>query len=80
MAQEGSLRIEHLHKAFGDNVVLEDVSFEVEPGEVIVPNKGNKPKKSSTILSWIRQKSHQVGEAAEGAFDSTMGSLFDDMK
>ena len=36
MAQEGSLRIEHLHKAFGDNVVLEDVSFEVEPGEVIV--------------------------------------------
>ena len=35
-AHEGSLRIEHLHKAFGDNVVLDDVSFEVAPGEVIV--------------------------------------------
>ena len=36
MSQEALLRIEHLHKAFGDNVVLDDVSFNVEPGEVIV--------------------------------------------
>ena len=36
MAQEGSLSIEHLHKTFGDNVVLDDVSFEVSPGEVII--------------------------------------------
>ena len=37
-------------------------------------------KKPNKFVSWIRQKSHQVGEAAEGAFDSTMGSLFDEMK
>ena len=36
MAEEALLRIEHLHKVFGDNVVLDDVSFNVEPGEVIV--------------------------------------------
>ena len=36
MAQEALLRIEHLHKAFGDNVVLDDVSFDVQSGEVIV--------------------------------------------
>ena len=37
-------------------------------------------KKPNRFVSWIRQKSQQMGEAAEGAFDSTMGSLFDDMK
>ena len=36
MAQEGALKVEHLHKAFGDNVVLKDISFEVQAGEVIV--------------------------------------------
>ena len=30
------LSVEHLHKAFGDNVVLKDMSFEVKQGEVIV--------------------------------------------
>ena len=36
MEQAGSLVIENLHKAYGDNVVLKDVSFTVAPGEVIV--------------------------------------------
>ena len=36
MTQEGTLKVEHLHKAFGDNVVLRDLSFEVQAGEVIV--------------------------------------------
>ena len=30
------LKIEHLHKAFGDNVVLKDINLEVKKGEVIV--------------------------------------------
>ena len=30
------LQVEHLHKAYGDHVVLDDVSLEVEHGEVIV--------------------------------------------
>ena len=30
------LQVEHLHKAYGDHVVLDDVSLEVERGEVIV--------------------------------------------
>ena len=30
------LQVEHLHKAYGDHVVLNDVSLEVERGEVIV--------------------------------------------
>lgn len=30
------LKIEHLHKAFGDHVVLKDINLEVKKGEVIV--------------------------------------------
>ena len=33
---EGELRIEHLHKVFGDHVVLDDISLAVKPGEVVV--------------------------------------------
>lgn len=33
---EGGLRIEHLHKAYGDHVVLGDINLVVEPGEVVV--------------------------------------------
>ena len=30
------LSVEHLHKAYGDHVVLDDISLEVKRGEVIV--------------------------------------------
>ena len=30
------LKIEHLRKAYGDNVVLKDINLEVHKGEVIV--------------------------------------------
>lgn len=33
---EGELRIEHLHKAYGEHVVLDDISLHVSPGEVVV--------------------------------------------
>ena len=33
---EGELHIEHLHKAYGDHVVLDDINLVVEPGEVVV--------------------------------------------
>ena len=33
---DGFLRIENLRKSFGDNVVLDDLSLEVAPGEVVV--------------------------------------------
>lgn len=33
---EGELRIENLHKAYGDNVVLDSISLHVSPGEVVV--------------------------------------------
>ena len=36
MPQDGMLRIENLVKAYGDNVVLDDLSLEVAPGEVVV--------------------------------------------
>ena len=54
--------------------------FPEEPGEVITPSKKKAEKKPNRLVSWIRQKGHQVSEAAEGAFDSTMGNLFDEMK
>ncbi len=33
---EGELRIDHLHKVFGDHVVLDDIGLVVKPGEVVV--------------------------------------------
>ena len=58
--------------------LFDDLPYE---SEVIRPKKGpKKPKPTNKFITWIRQKGHQVGEAAEGAFDSTMGSLFDEMK
>ena len=46
------------------------------------PKQGpKKPEKTpGKFVTWIRKQTKKVGEAAEGAFDSTMGSLFDDMK
>ena len=50
--------------------------------EVITPrrNQPAKAQKESKLVKWIRQQTKKMGEAAEGAFDSTVGSLFDDMK
>ncbi|MBR3653552.1 MAG: rod shape-determining protein, partial [Bacteroidales bacterium] len=78
----------HPSAAAGDGTAQEgqdaapapETLFPEEPGEVITPRKQKAEKKPNKFVSWIRQKSHQVGEAAEGAFDSTMGSLFDEMK
>lgn len=33
---EGNLEIQHLHKAFGEHVVLDNISLHVAPGEVVV--------------------------------------------
>ena len=59
---------------------MQETLFPTEPGDVITPRKQKQEKKPNRFVSWIRQKSQQMGEAAEGAFDSTMGSLFDEMK
>ena len=50
--------------------------------EVITPrrNQPAKSQKENKLVKWIRQQTKKMGEAAEGAFDSTVGSLFDDMK
>ncbi len=29
------IQFEHVHKAFGENVILDDVSFDVQPGETV---------------------------------------------
>ena len=42
--------------------------------------KKPEPKTPGKFVTWIRKQTKKVGEAAEGAFDSTMGGLFDDMK
>ena len=61
--------------------------FDADPSfvdtEVITPRRGNQPAKAPKehkLVKWIRQQTKKMGEAAEGAFDSTVGSLFDDMK
>ena len=63
-----------------DAPAVQETLFPTEPDDVITPRKQKQEKKPNRFVSWIRQKSQQMGEAAEGAFDSTMGSLFDDMK
>ena len=57
--------------------------------EILVPNKKKKkekaPKDNSAktpgkFVTWIRQQTTKMGEVVEGAFDSTVGGLFDEMK
>lgn len=67
---------------FGMTPAVSDIEMDWDSfsggDEVIYPAK-KKSKSSSKYISWIRQKSHQVAEAAEGSFDETMGGLFDDL-
>ena len=64
-----------------ENLFAGDPNYEPE---VLLPKKGPKkpaqPKTPGKFVTWIRQKTRQVGDAAEKTFDSTMGGLFDDMK
>lgn len=57
---EGTLAIEHLHKVFGDHVVLDDINLVVDPGEVVVvigPSGCGK----STLLRCINGLEHIQG-------------------
>jgi hypothetical protein len=63
-----------------ENLFANDPAYEPE---VLRPKQGPKkqePKSPGKFVTWIRKQTKKVGEAAEGAFDSTMGGLFDDMK
>ena len=55
--------------------------------EVLVPNKKKKKEKAQKeakepgkFVTWFRQQTSRVGAAVEGAFDSTVGTLFDNME
>ena len=81
-AQEGPApeqQQEEKEEAAPANLFSGDPNYEPE---VLLPKKGPKkqPKTPGKIVTWIRQKTKQVGDAAEKTFDSTMGGLFDDMK
>ena len=44
------------------------------------PKEPREPKGPSKLVTWIREKSQRVTEAAEGAFNTTIGDIFDGMK
>ena len=46
--------------------------------ELIVPNK-KKKKKEQVKITWIRKMGKKISNSLEGAFDSTVGELFDKM-
>ena len=55
--------------------------------EVITPRRDRKkekapkePKGPGRFVTWIRQQGKRMSEAAEGAFDNTIGDIFDGMK
>ncbi|MBQ9660094.1 MAG: cell division protein FtsA [Bacteroidales bacterium] len=63
-----------------DNLFAGDVTYETE---IITPSKSRKKEKvarESKFLTWIKNQGDRIGKAAEGAFDNTVGGLFDDMK
>ncbi|MBR1609879.1 MAG: amino acid ABC transporter ATP-binding protein [Methanobrevibacter sp.] len=69
------LEIKNLKKSFGDNVVLKDISFSVEKGEVlsiIGPSGSGK----STLLRCITNLDQQ--DSGEINFDGTFGLVFQD--
>ncbi|MCR4824791.1 MAG: cell division protein FtsA [Bacteroidales bacterium] len=63
-----------------ENLFTGDPNYETE---VITPSRnrqGDKTPKEHKLVKWFRKQTQKVTEAAEGAFDNTVGSLFDDMK
>ena len=47
--------------------------------ELIVPDK-KKKKKDQVKITWIRKMGKKISNSLEGAFDSTVGELFDKME
>ena len=79
-AQQGPEQPAEQEGAAPASLFSEDPSY---VPEVITPRRSNqpaRPPKEHKLVKWIRQQTKKMGEAAEGAFDSTVGSLFDDMK
>ena len=67
------LEVKNLKKSFGDNVVLKDISFNVEKGEVlsiIGPSGSGK----STLLRCITDL--ETEDSGEINFDGTFGLVF----
>ena len=52
-SNEPSIRVQGLRKVFGDQVVLEDVNLEVEPGEIMVVMGGSGSGKSTLLRCMI---------------------------
>ncbi len=69
------LEVKNLKKSFDDNVVLEDISLNVEKGEVLCiigPSGSGK----STLLRCITKLEHE--DSGEINFDGTFGLVFQD--
>lgn len=70
---EGELHIEHLHKAYGDHVVLDDINLVIKPGEVVVvigPSGCGKSTLLRCINGLEQIQSGQIlldGEVVDGA-------------
>lgn len=69
------LKVKNLKKSFGDNVVLKDISLNVERGEVLAiigPSGSGK----STLLRCITKLDHE--DSGEIDFEGTFGLVFQD--
>lgn len=67
---------ENAEEIVPDNLFAGDDNYETE---VIVPAKKPKVRKEHKFITWIHNKAKKMGEAAEDAFDNTVGGLFDEM-
>jgi phospholipid/cholesterol/gamma-HCH transport system ATP-binding protein len=66
------IQFEHVHKAFGENVILDDVSFDVQPGETVaILGRSGVGKSVSLhlIMGFLKPNSGRVWVAQEDITD-----------
>ncbi|MEX2626938.1 MAG: ABC transporter ATP-binding protein [Ilumatobacteraceae bacterium] len=68
-----AIRVEHLHKTYGTTVAVEDLSFEVHPGEVYALLGHNGAGKSTTVEILEGHRERTSGEAAVLGMDPVAG-------
>ena len=69
------IEVDHLHKVYGSTVALKDVSFAVEPGEILGflgPNGAGKTTTMRMLTGYLPPTDGQATVAGYNVFDDSM--------
>jgi ABC-type polar amino acid transport system ATPase subunit len=67
------IRIDHLHKRYGDHVVIEDLSMEIQPGEIVIVQGASGIGKSTFLRCMTFLEPFQKGTVEVGRVKALAG-------